>query len=60
MLWTRGDKEVRRPVSFFLTISMNDVEIGALKELDKFTFFQKFLSGYLKDHKISLLQRSLS
>ena len=60
MLWTRGDKEVRRRVSFFLTISVNDVGIGALKELDKFTFFQKFLSGYLKDHKKSLLQKSLS
>jgi len=47
-------------VSFFLTISVNDVGIGALKELDKFTFFQKFLSGYLKDHKKSLLQKSLS
>lgn len=47
-------------MSFFLTISMNDVAIGALKELHKFTSFQKFLSGYLKDHKKSLLQSSLS
>ena len=47
-------------MSFLLSMPMNDVEIGALKELDKFTFFQTFLSRYLKDHQKSLLQRSVS